>query len=190
MRRSNNCRRYEDNLTVYATAEAFVEGDECRVPVDVFSCQKDNFEYPDEDTLESLKEQGRKQLEEKGCSVDKSVELENIKTNQMGSHKDKSGKDLLNNGMASNCMLGDNKVDHVAEAYCNNYGTMKDREGNEVKNYNMQVRVRLGTCDVSLEANKQLEEDLKKAGKELFLEKGYLAEMKDISCNSYIFPAV
>lgn len=133
------------------------------------SCQKQDYERPDAATTNELKSQAWKLFKEQGCadvSLGKSAIQLSTRTNVVGTHnQDLSPERLLDLGMTSNCFsvgADVNDSTHVSSAKCYAVGDVTDANGGVVKAPHTHVKVQLRNCDITMEANAQVEEDLRK----------------------------
>lgn len=159
----------------------------------VFSCQTKQFEAPDNETREMMREDASKQLTEKLCDVSK-MKL-NFSTNLVGSqHVEYSAEKLRDLGMVSNCYRegnDPNNATHRAEARCFNQREMTDINGNRVINTNMPILSNLSACDISADATPQVYEDLRKVAALNVKDRGFTVDTpEDLACTFSILPQI
>lgn len=191
--RSSNCSSYTDTVSLLVTGTARVPGDEsCTVDLPAaFSCQKKNFETPDAETTEFLRQKAVEGLEAKYCDAT-NMELD-LTTNLVGAQSlDYSAKKLKELGMASNCFRDGNDPNaatHKGEAKCFPMYEMSDANGNRIKNTNKAFFSNLSVCDMSDEAMPQVEEDLRKVAAANAEENGYTVDAPEhLACTFSILP--
>ena len=197
---SPNCQSsYHSVATVVAhSGSASLKGhendDRCRVePVaPMYSCQTTHMEELDASSLDRLKESVLETLGEQKCpgvngavasDVDVSMSMTQLYTPVM----EVSAETMASRGSVSNCFNhgGDSTdVTLIGKAECNPTRDMLDvTTGKMVTSYTMKVSSELGVCDVTEEAQKQVEEDLRKLAAHNLLEnRGYDVSPESLSC--------
>lgn len=195
MRRSSNCSAYTDTISVLATGTASVNGDDvCKVNLEpMFSCQKKQFERPDQETLEMMRSDAEEHLESMGCDVSR-MSLD-VNTNLVGAQNVEYSADKLRSlGMVSNCYRegnDPNDATHRGEARCFNQREMTDERGNRVINTNMPILSNLSACDISSDAMPQVYEDLRKVAALNVKDRGYTVDKpEDLACTFSILPQI
>lgn len=193
MDQSPNCSAYTDAISILVQGKATVPGvSGCSVQVPhTFSCQKKNFEAPDEATSSVMTQSAVDMLNEMGCPTD-NIEMKYI-TNLIGARQTEYSADKLSElGMASNCYKegnDPNHATHMIESRCTNQYEMTDASGTRVRDTNKVFISRLSTCDVSDEAMPQLMEDGRKVAMHHALANGLtMDKSSDMSCQFAILP--
>ena len=191
--RSPNCSRYTDTVStlVEVIAESSNGYEPCTASLTSFSCQKNQFETPDEDTASFMKEAALVSLKEKGCSVGDAKFT--FRTNIVGAQEmEYSPSKLAELGMASNCFLAGNDANeatHKIRAVCHPMYDMKDKKGNVVRDYTKTFVSELSACDVSDTAVSQLEEDARKVAAHNASKNGFVVERPaHLACRFSILP--
>ena len=205
MNKSSNCNTYTDSISVLvATPVATVSGgdERCSARLDpTFSCQTSNFEAIDDVTRTDLRDAACPLLRDQGCPVlsdcgdaDKAKIAIEGSTNFVGAlEREYSASKLVALGLASNCFRegnDPNHATHIGNAVCRpQYDMIVD--GKTVRNYNMEFRSSLATCDISDEAEAQLFEDLRKVAKYNAGQNGYgIRNATDLACSYSILPGI
>ena len=191
--RSDNCKgSYTNEVSTLVDSSVTVPSNpECTVKVPaVFSCQKDNFEEPDDETKETIKNAISEELQAKGCSVEDAKFTYHV--NMMGSNKrEYPASKLIELGLASNCFQADNDINdasHMVGARCYPLGDVTQvSTGKTVKMYNRHFDARLSTC--SLTDNAQVEKDLKNVVAYNMEQNDFKVQnVNDLSCSFYTLP--
>lgn len=165
---SNNCKSYTDSISLFCNGKATLG--KCTATLGgVMSCQTQNYETPDPTVRNELRQQAWKAFQDAGCD-DVSLGIDAIvlepRTNLVGTHqKDLSPEKLAELGMCSNCFsLGSdvNHSTHVSSAKCFAVGDVTNQNGHKVVAPHTSVKVSLRSCDITMDANAQVEEDLRK----------------------------
>lgn len=193
MIRSQNCENsYTSSISTFVSADVTVPGDEkCTLNSGgVFSCQSKDFETPDAQTRESIKDIVVPQLRARGCDVNKAKY--SYKVNLMGSvNREYPAEKLKQLGLTSSCFAADNDINdasHYVGARCYPLGEVTDiNTGNTLKMYNRVFEAKLATCSLTDDA--QAEKDLKNVIAHNMQESGFeLESLNDLSCSFYTLP--
>lgn len=193
MKKSDNCKRYTDNISVLVSIDAQTPEKGCSYEDAMYSCQSDNFEAPDATTARMLRKKAEESLTSRGCNVD---DMKTLFTTQLigARSTEYSPEKLASLGMVSNCFgVGNdsNDVTHVGKAICKPQYDMRTADGSVVRNFDMEVSSSLSVCDASERSMPQVYEDLKKAAfHNLWENRGLkLDSYEDLACKYSILPS-
>lgn len=193
IRRSSNCSKYTDRISLMIEADASIPGTpDCSVALPLtFSCQSGDLNRPDAATTSLLAHEAQSALQRKGCPIgpDAGNVRMTYRMNAVGARRvDKSAKELRDDGTATNCGQGD--AVHVARATCHNMHPMTETAtGKKVINTHMAFHASLGVCDVSESATPQVYEDLQKVAMANAADAGYeSAAHSDFACRVLSLP--
>lgn len=203
VRTSANCASYTDQITIFANATAQLGSCSVELP-GCMSCQRSDFEHPDEPTRTELLAQAAT-LMKKQCTFPNGFDasgivLTNLKSNVVGTPQpDLSADKLAEFGKTSNCFaIGNDSNDstHVSAARCYPLRpALRVVDGaettEEVLAYHTQINTSLRNCDISTEAMPQVEEDLKKMAQKHLLDTHGLKikHHNDLQCSFSHLPA-
>ena len=193
--RSENCKLYTDTVSVLVDGHSHVPGDaRCRVEhSSTLSCQTSGFEAPDEITKKRMTETAVKELTGIGCDMT-DVKHE-FRTMLVGAQNvDYSGEKLSKLGMSSSCYKAGNdpnEATHIIKARCFNQYEMTNSRGERVKDTNKAFYSNLYVCDMSDEADAQLQEDARKVAAYNAAQNGFIADKEsDLSCTFSVLPVI
>ena len=165
---SKNCAAYTDSISLFCNGTATLG--KCTTTLGgVMSCQTKNYEQPDATVREELRAQAWEAFQKDGCE-DLSLGMQEIvlnpRTNLVGTQeKDLPAEKLAELGMTSNCLSFGSDINnstHISSAKCYAVGEVFNEHGQKVLAPHTHVKVSLRNCDVTMEANQQVEEDLQK----------------------------
>ena len=199
MQRSSNCNDdYTKRVTSIHQGKYDDPNGTCSITTPyMFSCQKKDFEAPDEATQASLRKSAEVMLSEKGCDPSAAMRMKEFNSSVVGALvSDISPEKMAVSHRASSCFTPGHDpsyITHKVRGVCTNQYDYTDEKGRSLRDTTRKVDVELFVCGDfmdDVEDDVKMFEDVRKVAQHVSGENGlFVKKASDFSCKFSVLPA-